>query len=133
MTELQPIETAPRDGTQFLAHDGKRYAVLNWPPGCALGDWSELSPGDWRGGATSFKATNWMSLPEPQKESGVCMKADHKAALELAKRGGETDFAVKTANLAAAYIELRELAKAALYDIPRQCLSAEALRAALGE
>jgi hypothetical protein len=62
------IETAPRDGTFYLASDGKRIWVENWPNGCARGEWHMIG-GEWRGaGHESIKrATHWMQLPEPPK------------------------------------------------------------------
>jgi hypothetical protein len=34
-----PIETAPTDGTKFLAFDGKTLYVINQPDGYAPGRW----------------------------------------------------------------------------------------------
>lgn len=55
----QPIETAPKDGTEILTWDGQDAKILRW----ALGrwdDWGEM-PG------ALLPPTHWMPLPEPPK------------------------------------------------------------------
>ena len=60
----QPIETAPNDGKQFICWNGNEMAILNQPPGCAIGRWHKTS-GKWNGGFVSFdKPTHWMPIPE---------------------------------------------------------------------
>jgi hypothetical protein len=64
--EWEPIETAPKDGTPFLATDGRYYEVLNQPPGCELGVWAETRPGSgvWSGSCVrNIDPTHWMPLP----------------------------------------------------------------------
>ena len=60
--------SAPRDGKFFLAWNGKRMAVINWPPGCAPGVWEyDKKIKDWIGGATSGFSNyfeTWMPLPK---------------------------------------------------------------------
>jgi len=62
----QPIDTAPKDGTEILAVDGDVYAVVRW---CAFAE-----PPQWRdhaglgaGGIDPFEPTHWMPLPEAPK------------------------------------------------------------------
>jgi hypothetical protein len=69
--EWQKIETAPKDGTPFLATDGRFFEVLNQPPGCELGVWQQLKPGTrlWSGASVRHTdPTHWMPLPPPPKE-----------------------------------------------------------------
>lgn len=55
----QPIETAPKDGTEILAWDGDDRKILRW----ALGRWD-----DWDEMPSALgKPTHWMPLPEPPK------------------------------------------------------------------
>lgn len=70
MMEWQPIATAPRDGTKFIATDSNRMEFLNQPPGCVMGKWEKRRNGEWRGHAVSMCPTLWMKapkLPEPPK------------------------------------------------------------------
>ncbi|KPK13948.1 MAG: hypothetical protein AMJ56_00420 [Anaerolineae bacterium SG8_19] len=64
----QPIETAPKDGSCFLAYmwyekeegdDYEFYSVIRWEKG--LG-WVQENPY-----MDPFKPTHWMPLPEPPK------------------------------------------------------------------
>ncbi len=75
MSEWQPIETAPKDGTWFLMTDGRRMLVAHWHrhhpsfvaayPNGIHGSW--LSPQD--GTELGIEAadldlpTHWMPLP----------------------------------------------------------------------
>lgn len=65
--QWMPIETAPKDGTFYLAASGRRYAVLNEPPGCVRGQW-HLLEGEWRGESDAFQPTHWQPLPPPPVE-----------------------------------------------------------------
>ena len=62
MSKWQPIETAPKDGTRFLAYEPRheyRYYECWW----------EDDFRDWSGWQDDFdsepKPTHWMPLPEP--------------------------------------------------------------------
>lgn len=59
----QPISTAPRDGTEFLAWTGKRE-VMNWPADCWPGQWVQRD-GKWYGQGTMHMPTAWHPLPQP--------------------------------------------------------------------
>lgn len=70
--QWQPIETAPKDGSELLLTDGFRVAVARWDPeswpdadqrhSCwSLYDWHN-EPIHFRGG---YAATHWMASPEP--------------------------------------------------------------------
>lgn len=63
-TEWQPIKTAPKDGTKFLAYcEGGYITTLNQPPSCALGFWLQIDS-EWRGAAKSSAVwTHWMPMP----------------------------------------------------------------------
>ena len=59
-----PFESAPNDGKQFIAWNGEEMAILNKPPGCALGRWSKHN-GKWYGAMVLFKnPTHWMKKPK---------------------------------------------------------------------
>ncbi len=64
MSEWQPIETAPKDGTPFLAaFDRGQIGVMYWE---SWGD--EPDEGSWRGHWFEHdedRATHWMPLPKP--------------------------------------------------------------------
>jgi hypothetical protein len=72
MSAWCPIDTAPRDGSEFLGWSAEHgYIVCNWPAGYGIGNWhivgSEWRVGsDWRGISTSdaLEATHWTKLPE---------------------------------------------------------------------
>lgn len=70
----RPIETAPKDGTEFLAYDShaKKQDVCNWVQfGAQRGEvWatqsdSEYGPGKDEFGYLPQHITHWMPLPEP--------------------------------------------------------------------
>lgn len=68
MSNWQPIETAPKDGTFFLASSRNEMIVCNQPPGCAKGRWTFHSrKHGWCGAkiATLAPLTHWQPLPEP--------------------------------------------------------------------
>ena len=63
-TTWQPIETAPKDGTWFLAHR----------PAWALPEivrWSSYCGGYWQSMETSVEPTHWMPLPSPPTPEGT--------------------------------------------------------------
>jgi len=82
MAEWQPIETAPKDGTEILAayvyhcdSNGKRtadYSIVRWQDRAwiALGDGQLAieSQGDTYTNYIRPFVTHWMPLPEPPKE-----------------------------------------------------------------
>lgn len=58
----QPIETAPKDGTQILASDGEIVSVIEW-----IGqDWYDYEAFD--SAAFNPTYTYWKPLPEPPTE-----------------------------------------------------------------
>lgn len=67
-----PIETAPKDGTQYLAFGCGVFFLENRPPNHFPGEWTwNASRNQWRGHAHLSPlndATHWMPLPEPPKE-----------------------------------------------------------------
>ena len=58
MTEWQPIETAPNDGTEILTIDGKYCSVRYWGMG-------EDGDDAWQPRIRGSFPTHWMPLPEP--------------------------------------------------------------------
>lgn len=71
MLTWQPIADAPRDGTRYLATDGKRRWVENRPSDKHVaGDWewiAEENGGHWAGGSVIRGATHFMPIqPAPQ-------------------------------------------------------------------
>lgn len=59
MTEWQPIETAPKDGTPILVCDKGPYAYV--------AEWFQHSR-TWIGADKMYwEPTHWMPLPEPPK------------------------------------------------------------------
>lgn len=64
MSEWQPIETAPKDGTKIIAcrYDG-RVAVISRTKSNI---WRELTGNVW--GTTA--PTHWMHLPPPPEQEG---------------------------------------------------------------
>jgi len=69
MTEWQPIETAPKDGTRILAYgvcgyeDVAGIATVKWHRGSWVCDPNEATEYDYE----ECKITHWMPLPEPPK------------------------------------------------------------------
>jgi hypothetical protein len=59
MTEWQPIETAPKDGTRVLGADHQAVEIIYWADGYWYNQSVEISL--WR----VFPPTHWMPLPEP--------------------------------------------------------------------
>lgn len=57
MSSWQPIETAPKDGTDFLATDGKTVVYCIWSGTICAFDWKDAS-----------QPTHWMPLPAPPTE-----------------------------------------------------------------
>ena len=63
MIDWQPIETAPRDGTEFLATNGEYRFITAWRPAdCRSGFGSIHSC---CGYYEDQKPTHWMPLPGP--------------------------------------------------------------------
>ena len=70
MSEWQPIDTAPKDGTEILL--GGLYAKKKWTQsvGSRVGEyWMSNDGGDpeWSS-ILFFKPTHWMPLPAPPKK-----------------------------------------------------------------
>jgi hypothetical protein len=57
----QPIETAPKDGTEILA--------VRLGGGCDVVEWVDWKPGWWNGDVAHDADffTHWMPLPEPPR------------------------------------------------------------------
>lgn len=67
--QWRPIETAPQDGAQYLACDGKKMWTRNQPPNCYAGDWEcNQNRTLWRGHADGLNPTHWMPLPAAPKD-----------------------------------------------------------------
>lgn len=62
MSEWQPIETAPKDGTKVLGWDGGTMTTVEWYE--LGGYWSLLAVGAWAEDS-EWVPTHWMPLPEP--------------------------------------------------------------------
>ena len=66
MSDWQPIETAPKDGTKIIAFDHHAGVVIvrwrmRWPEtGC---EWIEATGEEYE----NYRPTHWMPLPEPPK------------------------------------------------------------------
>lgn len=83
MSEWQPIETAPKDGTEIILRKGDRVtsgAWIEWSEtstefhgttGAWLGEVEQDSGANWASWDGGFleedEPTNWMPLPEPPK------------------------------------------------------------------
>lgn len=61
--EWQPIETAPRDGTEVLLFDNGIYGLGWW----ALGEWRDFGDAGCAG-SEAFAPTHWMPLPKPPRD-----------------------------------------------------------------
>lgn len=67
--QWKPIETAPRDGTEYIATDGQICTVENHPEGYMPGTWTK-DGNKWSGYASrhiGYSPTHWIPLPEPPK------------------------------------------------------------------
>ena len=87
MSEWQPIETAPKDGTFFLAYDG---IECNIPFVCywALDNWRFHGKDQWK-----MHPELWMPLPEPPEvtEQEQLRRNILKVKNSILLNGGETD------------------------------------------
>jgi hypothetical protein len=61
MNEWQPIETAPKDGTEILVYHNEC---------CSVREWGKNDDGDeiWLPRIRGFFPTHWMPLPNPPKQ-----------------------------------------------------------------
>ena len=67
MTDWQPIETAPKDGTSILIYTQDGFAVAHWEDQPAFG-WSDWVDDRDRMRLSNVKlnySTHWSPLPEP--------------------------------------------------------------------
>ncbi len=69
-SQWEPISTAPKDGTFYLATNGKDQRVENCPNGHEAGIWHHID-GDWRGSSLSDDSTHWQPLPAPPEVPNV--------------------------------------------------------------
>jgi hypothetical protein len=76
MSEWQPLDTAPEDGTRVLFYDPRRgMREGNMPKGYSPGTWTfkQFSPRKawWTGREfyDSYTPTHWMPLPAPPSPS----------------------------------------------------------------
>ena len=68
LSEWQPIETAPKDGTDILVMTGETMHVVRWIN--IHGDFDYWAVDDNKHGPFTLRGkapTNWMPLPEPPK------------------------------------------------------------------
>ena len=68
LSEWQPIETAPKDGTDILVMTGETMHVVRWIN--IHGDFDYWAVDDNKHGPFTLRGkapTHWMSLPEPPK------------------------------------------------------------------
>jgi len=68
--QWQPIESAPKDGTFYLATNGREQRVENCPEGHVAGIWHRIN-GDWRGSALGDDSTHWHPLSAPPEAPNV--------------------------------------------------------------
>jgi Protein of unknown function (DUF551) len=74
----QPIETAPKDGTDILITSPKRGArVARYQHWCGLEWFVALEPGS-SGGTYADDATHWMPLPAAPVPRHQCAPVDNK-------------------------------------------------------
>ena len=64
MSDWQPIETAPRDGSQFLAWDGVCIENIKWRNGMWQTSWAHDEKYSMNGAPT-----HWMPLPQPPEDA----------------------------------------------------------------
>lgn len=75
MDEWKPIKSAPKDGTEILAWDGKNIWISAWSENSALArkvefDWVVLgSSGPEFGTCATITPTHWMNLPKPPSDA----------------------------------------------------------------
>lgn len=69
MSEWKPFDTAPKDGTCFLATDGKEIYSVRWKE--CLGEWIDLSAE-----VIYFVLTYWMEAPELPVKEHNCQMGD---------------------------------------------------------
>lgn len=62
MTDWQPIETAPKDGTPILVWIDDHVAEVEWDEDGWIGVWEDISSS-----SGDDYPTHWMPLPEPPK------------------------------------------------------------------
>jgi hypothetical protein len=62
MADWQPIETAPKDGTDILVYDNGVMFVTSWVD---VDGWQ----GWWETGRVEPPPTHWMPLPDPPTEA----------------------------------------------------------------
>jgi hypothetical protein len=77
MTPWQPIDTAPKDGTEILVWNGFRISLVSWSEYPQISRrakkmfaWcvSESEQDEQGGCATAGNPTHWQPLPEPPEE-----------------------------------------------------------------
>ena len=79
MTDWQPIETAPKDGTLVLLANSLQSAPGKW----AQGNWRAMyfapgGPDEFRAGAGLFNAvTHWMPMPPPPSDEALVQSSIH--------------------------------------------------------
>ncbi len=68
----QPIETAPRDGTEILAWGSlsreQHLAIVVWQKLTSLDGWWWVCQDAENYGWSNYKPTHWQTLPDPPKE-----------------------------------------------------------------
>jgi hypothetical protein len=67
MSDWQPIDSAPKDGTEILGHNDGVYAIVSWQTHRTMtgiyGNWADRA-----GYLESYeRPTHWQPLPEPPK------------------------------------------------------------------
>lgn len=99
MSDWQPMETAPKDGSYVLIFDGEDVVMARWLKSKINERWSD----DWYDDKDyNADAIFWMPLPEPPKlengEKTLTELKELRAALVVATaRSAFADFAFKTA------------------------------------
>lgn len=69
MSEWQPIEKAPRDGTRILCWDGRSVEMTWWSRASHIRfyGWVDLEISSLDEVEIGARPTHWMPLPEPPK------------------------------------------------------------------
>jgi len=67
VSEWQPIETAPKDGTTLLVWDGIAITTAFFQTHKYGGNWELANPGSYAEDC-EINATHWMYLPEPPEQ-----------------------------------------------------------------